>query len=113
MRNIPSELYDAARVDGVNEWQRFWRITVPLLGHTLALVMVLLGIGVLQEYTSVAVLTNGGPGTSTYVLNILIVSQAFSNMRFGVAAAAAVIEFVLVFIISMIQFRLLRPKWSY
>jgi ABC-type sugar transport system permease subunit len=113
MRNIPLELYDAARVDGVNEWQRFRFITVPLLGHTLLLVMVLLGIGVLQEYTSVAVLTQGGPGTATYVLNILIVTQAFSNMRLGVAAAAAVVEFVLVFIISMVQLRLLRPNWSY
>ena len=113
MLNIPAELHDAARVDGVNEWQRFWHITLPLMGHTLVLVLVLLAIGSLQEYTSVVILTNGGPGTATYVLNLLIVQEAFSNMRFGVAASAAVIEFVLVFLISIGQIRLFRPKWSY
>lgn len=111
--NIPGEIYEAARVDGVNEWQRFTKITLPLLSNTLVLVMVLLGIGALQEYTSVVVLTNGGPGTSTEVLNILIVQQAFSNMRFGVAAAAAIIEFVLVMIVSIVQLKVLRPSWSY
>ncbi len=113
MLNIPSELHDAARVDGVNEWQRFWHITLPLMGHTLVLVIVLLAIGSLQEYTSVVILTNGGPGNATYVLNLLIVQEAFSNMRFGVAAAAAFIEFVLVFLISIAQLRLFRPRWSY
>lgn len=113
MLNIPTDMYDAARVDGVNEWQRFTKITLPLLGHTLVLVTVLLAIGALQEYTSVQVLTGGGPGTSTEVLNILIVQQAFSNMRFGVAAAASIVEFVLVFIVSIVQLKLLRPNWSY
>ncbi len=113
MLNIPTELHDAARVDGVNEWQRFWHITLPLMAHTLVLVVVLLAIGSLQEYTSVFVLTQGGPGTSTYVLNLLIVQEAFSNMRFGVAAAAAVIEFAFVFVISIAQIRLFRPNWSY
>lgn len=111
--NIPAEIYEAARVDGVNEWQRFTKITLPLLSNTLVLVMVLLGIGALQEYTSVVVLTNGGPGTSTYVLNMLIVQQAFSDMRFGVAAAAAIIEFALVMIVSVVQLKVLRPSWSY
>lgn len=113
MLNIPHEMYDAARVDGVNEWQRFTMITLPLLGNTLVLVTVLLAIGALQEYTSVQVLTQGGPGTSTTVLNILIVQQAFSDMRFGVAAAASIVEFVLVFIVSIVQLKLLRPNWSY
>jgi ABC-type sugar transport system permease subunit len=115
MLNIPTELHDAARVDGVNELQRFWYITIPLMAHTLVLVVVLLAIGSLQEYTSVVILTGpqGGPGNSTYVMNLLIVQEAFSNMRFGVAAAAAFIEFVLVFTISIAQLKLFRPNWSY
>ncbi|HLZ10026.1 MAG TPA: sugar ABC transporter permease, partial [Chloroflexota bacterium] len=113
MLNIPLELHDAARVDGVNEWQRFWFITIPLMAHTLVLVGVILAINSLQEYTSVVVLTQGGPGNATYVLNLLIVQEAFSNMRFGVAAAAAAIEFALVFVISIAQIRLFRPTWSY
>ncbi|MBI2940008.1 MAG: sugar ABC transporter permease [Chloroflexi bacterium] len=113
MLNIPGELHDQARVDGVSEWQRFWYITLPLLGHTLVLVMVLLAIGSLQVYTGVVVLTNGGPGNSTYVFNLLIVQEAFSNMRFGTAAAAALIQLAFVFVISVVQFKLLRPRWSY
>lgn len=110
MMNIPNDLHDTAKVDGTNGWQHFWFVTLPLLGNTLVLVLVLLAIGTLQEYTSVVVLTNGGPDNATYVLNLLIVQEAFSNMRFGTAAAASVIEFALVFIISIAQLRLFRPK---
>jgi ABC-type sugar transport system permease subunit len=113
MLNIPHELYDAARVDGVNEWQRFRYLTLPLLGHTLALVMVLGMIGSLQVYTGPVVLTGGGPGNATYVYNMLIVAEAFGNFRFGIAAAAALLQFVLIFVISIVQLRLIRPKWSY
>ena len=111
--NIPQELYDAARVDGVNEWQRFWHLTLPLLAHTLALVVVLGVIGSLQHYTAPAVLTQGGPGTSTLVYNMLIVQEGFNKFRFGTAAAAAVLQFAVIFILSMIQLKVLRPKWSY
>jgi len=113
MMNIPSELYDAARVDGVNEWQRFRYLTLPLLSHTLLLVTVLGMIGSLQVYTGPVILTNGGPGTATYVYNMMIVNDAFTNFRFGVAAAAAVLQFAVIFVISILQIKLLRPKWSY
>ena len=113
MMNIPNDIHDAAKVDGATSWQHFWFVTLPLLGSTLVLVLVLLAIGTLQEYTSVVVLTNGGPDNATYVLNLLIVQEAFNNMRFGTAAAASVIEFALVFIISIAQLRLFQPKWSY
>src|SRR5262245_50410986 len=113
MMNIPSELYDAARVDGVNEWQRFRHLTLPLLSHTLLLVTVLGMIGSLQVYTGPVILTNGGPGTATYVYNMMIVNDAFTNFRFGVAAAAAVLQFAVIFVISILQIKLFRPKWSY
>jgi len=113
MLNISSELYDAARVDGVNEWQRFRYMTLPLLAHTLVLVMVLYAISSLQVYTSVYIMTSGGPGTATYVLNLLIVQEAFNNFRFGAAAAAACIQLAVIFLITVIQLRLISPKWSY
>jgi multiple sugar transport system permease protein len=113
MKNIPAEIHDAARVDGTNGWQQFWQITLPLIAPVLLLLVVLMSIGALQEYTGVVVLTNGGPGTATYVVNLLIIQEAFSNMRFGIAAAAAVIEFAVIFLISMVEIKLLRPNWSY
>lgn len=115
MLNIPAELIEAARVDGANEWQRFWQIILPLMGNTLLLVTVLLGISALQEYTAVAVLPArpGGPGTATYVLNLLIVHEAFDNLHLGTAACAALLQFIAIFVISVIQLKLLRPDWSY
>lgn len=110
---IPQELYDAALVDGANEWHRFWRITLPLIGHTLVLVTVLLAIGALQEFTLPYILTSGGPGNATYLYNLLIYSEAFTDLRFGTATAAALLQFFFILVISMLQLKLLRPTWSY
>ena len=111
--NIPSELQDAARVDGANEWQRFWKITLPLLSHTLVLVTVLLLIGSLQEFTLPQLLRNSSSNQSLYMLNILIYEEAFQNLRFGIATAAALLQFVFILVISLVQIKLIRPKWSY
>ena len=113
MLNIPMELQDAATVDGVTGWQRFRFMTLPLLSHTLALIMVILAIGALQEFTGVFVLTNGGPGNATYMYNLLIYQEAFQDIRFGTATAAALIQFVFIIFISILQLRLIRPSWSY
>jgi multiple sugar transport system permease protein len=84
-----------------------------LLSHTLALVMVILAIGALQEFTGVFVLTNGGPGNATYMYNLLIYQEAFQDIRFGTATAAALLQFVFIIIITILQLRLIRPSWSY
>jgi len=107
------EVHEAAAVDGASRWQRLRHMTLPLLSHTLALVMVVLAIGALQEFTSVFVLTNGGPGNSTYMYNLLIYQEAFQDIRFGTATAAALIQFVFIIMITIVQLRLIRPRWSY
>ncbi len=111
--NIPGELYDAAKVDGANEWQMFWRMTLPLLGHTLTLVTTMLVIGGLQDFTLPSVLTGGGPGVSTLMANMLIYSEAFTNLRFGTATAMAVLQLLLILFITRVLMRLITPKWSY
>jgi multiple sugar transport system permease protein len=113
MLNIPTEIYEAARVDGAGGFQLFRGITLPLLGHTLALVTVLLTIGSLQEFTLPTVVTQGGPGNATYLYNMLIYQEAFVNLRFDTASAAALLQFVVILIASAMWLRLLRPKWSY
>ncbi len=113
MLNIPEEIIDASRVDGANEWQRFWRVNIPLLSHTLILVIVLLTVGSLQEFTLPFVMTEGGPGTATYLYNLLIYQEAFQHIRFGTATVAALIQFVFILMCSLIQIRVLRPNWSY
>ena len=113
--NIPSELYDASLVDGANPWQQFWRITLPLIGHTILLITVLLAIGSLQEFTLPTVLFGGGtgPGNSTYLYNMLIYQEAFGDIRFGTATAAALLQFAFILAISILQIKLIRPSWSY
>jgi multiple sugar transport system permease protein len=113
MLNIPAEIYEAARVDGADGLRLFRRITLPLLGHTLALVTVLLTIGSLQEFTLPTVVTQGGPGNATFLYNMLIFQEAFVNLRFDTASAAALLQFVVILVASAIWLRLLRPKWSY
>jgi len=113
MLNIPPEMYDAAKVDGASAWQRFWRVTLPLLGHTLMLISVLMVMHGLQVYTQVEVMTDGGPGTSTYVLNLLIYREAFENWRLSFATATAFSQFVMILAITVIQLKVLRPAWSY
>lgn len=111
--NIPSELYDAALVDGTNPWQQFWRITLPLTANTILLITVLLAIGSLQEFTLPMVLTQGGPGSSTYLYNMLIYEEAFVDTRFGTATAASLVQFAFILIITMLQIKLIRPSWTY
>lgn len=108
---VPEEIYDAARVDGVNEWQRLWRITMPLLANTILLVTVLMAIGSLQVWTLPFLL--GGQTQTTYVYNQLIFTEAFDNLRFGSAAAASLLQFAFILIVTLFQIKLIRPAWSY
>jgi multiple sugar transport system permease protein len=73
----------------------------------------LLAIGALQEFTLPYVLTGGGPGNATYLYNLHIYNEAFQSLRFGIATAAALLQFVFILIISILQLRFLRPTWSY
>jgi len=110
---IPVEIYDAARVDGCNAWQKFWRITLPLLGRTLSLVTILVVIGSLQAYVSAIVLTNGGPARATYMISQFIVAESFTNMRFGLASAASFVLFAAILAVTLLQLRFLRAEWEY
>jgi len=111
--SIPMELYDAAKVDGANGWQTFWKITLPLLSHTLKLVIILATIGALQAYTSAIILTGGGPAGATYMISQFIVEEAFANLRFGLASSVAFVLFAVILLITLMQFRLMRTKWEY
>ncbi|MHB1296261.1 MAG: carbohydrate ABC transporter permease [Anaerolineae bacterium] len=108
---IPEELYDAAKVDGVNEWQRFWYLTLPLLANTVLLITVLMAIGSLQTFVLPYLL--GGKADHTYVFNQLLYDEAFVSWRFGSAAAASLLQFAFILIITLAQIKLIRPAWSY
>jgi len=113
MLNIPEEIYDAALVDGARGWTRFWKITFPLIARTQMLVGILLAIATLQVFTESFVLTEGGPANATYMYNMLLYNEAFMKLRFGPASAAALLQFIVIFAISMFQLKVLEPKWEY
>ncbi len=101
LKNVPPTLMEAAEVDGANAWQRFWRITFPLLTPVTTIVIVISIIDSLRSFDLVQIMTRGGPANSTSVLANLMYIQAFNNYKFGLGAATAVVLFAisLVFII--------------
>ena len=95
-------------MDGANRWQRFRVVTVPAIRPALAFVVVMLVIGGFNVFTSVLLMTGGGPGGQTDVLLSYMYRQAFTNLDFGYASAIAVILTVIVFVLSLAQMRMFR-----
>ena len=108
LQAIPAELYEAAEVDGANAWQRFRRITLPLLAPTTLFLVVIQTILGMQIFDQIFVMTNGGPpgpGGATTTANYYIFTNAFRYFRMGYASALAWTMFALLFVVSLAQFR--------
>lgn len=103
LQDIPSEVYEAAKIDGANGWLLFWRFTVPLLRRTLILVTILQIIASFQIFGQVFLMTGGGPANSTRVLVQHIYEQGFRSFRLGYASAMSMFLFAIMLVISLIQ----------
>lgn len=110
LQAIPRELYEAAKVDGANAFQRFKSITLPMLTPTTFFVSIMLTIACFKVFDLVSVMTNGGPGRATNVLVFNIYNTAFINYEFGYASAISMVLFAIVLFITIIQFRA-EKKW--
>jgi multiple sugar transport system permease protein len=108
---IPEEMYDASKVDGAGPWHRFRFVTIPLLGNTLLLESVIIVMGTLQAFTNGEVL--GCAGDSCYWISRLVYAEAFVNMRFGFATAAAFVLFIFILGLTIVQIKGLKPDWQY
>lgn len=108
LQGIPSELYDAARVDGAAGWKLHRFVTLPLLRPTAAFIVVVSTIGALQVFGSIFILTGGGPVFATTTVVYHIYQQAFNFGRFGYASALSIVFFIIVLIIALIQSKYLR-----
>jgi len=107
LQSAPVPLYEAARVDGAGAWQRLLYVTLPHLRPTLIVLALLLTIWNLNTFTYIYVLTGGGPVRLTEVLGVYIYNTAFQGFHFGVAAAAAVIVFLLSGLLTVVYIRAL------
>lgn len=112
LQDIPKELVEAAAVDGANRWQAFWYVTIPLLRPAIFLVVALGTIGGFQMFDQAKFMTDGGPLNSTLTPMLEIYNAAFQDSHFGLAAAMSVLLFILIFIVTIIQRRLIDPSIS-
>lgn len=110
LKSIPKEYYEAADIDGANTVQKFFRITLPLLSTTTFFVIITMTIGALNTFQEPMVLTEGGPEYSTYTIVMYIYDLAFKFFRMGEAAVVSVVLFMLVVLVTIVQFRL-SGKW--
>lgn len=110
LKNIPGELYEAAKMDGAGPWVTFWKVTWPMLSPTTFMVTILTFIASFQVFDIINVTTEGGPGRATRVLVMEIYDQAFGYSKMGYGSAIGYFLFLIVFIITLIQWQG-QKKW--
>jgi ABC-type sugar transport system permease subunit len=110
LQGVPEQLYEAAVLDGASSWQKFWRITLPLLSPTTFFVIVMKMIGVFNIFEQPFIMTGGGPSGSTETIVYYIYSNAFEWFNMGYASAVAWVLFILVFGVTLIQFKY-QGRW--
>lgn len=110
LQNVPTELDEAAQIDGANKWQRIKNVVIPMISPTTFFLIISSIITSLQNFTVIQSLTEGGPGQSTTVMVLSIVRTAFVQNNTAFASAQAMVIFLIVMIITLIQWRE-QKKW--
>jgi len=102
---VPKDLYEAADIDGANEFHKHTAVTIPYLKPTIALVSIISSISAMKVFVEIYVMTNGGPMNSTKTIVYYIYQRAFENLDLGYASAAGVILLIIVMILSIINMK--------
>lgn len=110
LHNIDQSLYDAASVDGVTGWKRFWYVTFPLLAPSVTINMVLAVERSFKQYDLMYALTGGGPGRASELISMTIYNESFTNKRAGYGTALGVILFLIIVAITLFQMKVLRKR---
>lgn len=112
LQSIPTQLYEAAQIDGATAWQRFRKITIPMLSPVIFFNLIMGIIGSFQVFTQGYVMTSGGPANATLFYVLYLYYKAFQDLRMGYAAAMAWILFVIVLALTLVVFKT-SGKWVY
>lgn len=110
IQQVSQDLYESASLDGAGAWQKFVHVTIPGIKGTILFALVMLTIGGFNVYTSIKLITDGKPGHSTDVVLTWMYYKAFSNAKFGYAAALSFIIALVLAVLAVLQFRLMRNK---
>lgn len=110
LQEVPAELIEAAQIDGATKWQRIRKVIIPLISPTTFFLVISSIIGSFQNFTVIQALTEGGPGQATTVMSVNIVRTAFTKFETSQASAMALIMFVIVMIVTLIQWHG-QKKW--
>lgn len=112
LQAVPQEMYDAAHIDGAGVWRRFVNITLPLISPTMFFNVVLTIIGSLSVFSIAYIATGGGPNYATYFYVYHLYKNAFEFSRMGYAAAMAWMFFLIILVLTLVQFRFSR-RWVF
>ncbi len=107
---LPDDLYEAARIDRANAWQRFIRITLPLIRPAIVMVVIMRTMVALTAFAAIFTVTGGGPGTATEILNLYAYRKSFTELSLGYGSALAVALLILTVVISGILFAIRRAR---
>ena len=113
LQNIDEHLYESSRIDGAGYFYRLRRITLPMLSPTLFFIITISLINAFQTFGQIDILTKGGPSQSTNLIVYSIYREAFINYQFGTASAQAVILFLIILVVTILQFKLGERKVHY
>lgn len=107
---LPEDIYEAARIDRAGTWQRFTRITLPLLRPAIVMVVILRTMVALTAFAAIFTVTGGGPGTATEILNLYAYRKSFTELSMGYGAALAVALLVVTLVVSGVLFAIRRAR---
>ena len=110
LASLPPDIFEAARIDRASAWQRFRRITLPLIRPAIVIVLIMRTMVALSAFAAIFAATGGGPGTATEILNLYAYRTSFSELNLGYGAALAVILLAMTLAISFLMFRLRRGR---
>lgn len=113
LQAIPLEYYEASTIEGATPWKNFRYLTLPLLSHTTFFIVIIATLEAFKIFTSVFIMTNGGPADSTHSLVTILYENGFGFFRIGYASAIALVLLIMVLTIILIQVKFLKTETEY
>ncbi len=110
LASLPSDLYEAARLDRAGPWQRFWHITLPLIRPAIVIVVILRMVTALSAFAAIFAATGGGPGSATEILNLYAYRLSFTELNIGYGSAVAAVLLVITLSVAFFLFALRRAR---